>query len=625
MATDEHVLLASMPFAPLERPSLALGLLQAHANRLEIECETKYFTFLMADFIGVSNYQWLTDTVPYTTFAGDWLFSAALSGERPDMDALYKRLVLGQHGVAGDGELMRLTGLRDFVEPFLAACIESVAWADYTMVGFTSVFHQNIASLALAKRLKERHPHLTIAFGGANWEEEMGAAQLQQFHFVDLAFSGEADHSFPAVLDARREGRTVGGIAGVMLRGDEHSGAQAIENLDEVPVPDFDPYFAGKDQHESVRSLDSQLMMETARGCWWGERSHCTFCGLNGSTMAFRSKSPARVVDELRYLHERYPTTSASIVDDILDMRYFRSVLPEIAAADLDIDLFWEIKANLTHNQVRQLREARVMIVQPGIEALSDHVLDLMGKGTTALRNIQLLKWCKEYGVLPMWNLLYGFPDETDQDYEETIEFVNAIWHLDPPTGYGPIRLDRFSPYHNDPAAFGMTNVRPMHVFQLLYPFDTETLMRTAYYFEFDYGDGRTAAQFAATAIEYAADWKADTATGDLWVREIDGELEIDDTRRGVEGGQRLLRLDGWRAAAYTSMDRARTVGELMDMPEISSEAVAEDQLVEFLHECRDSQLAVTCAGQWLAVAVHDPPRPADAVTPRRLLHVRSA
>ena len=44
--------------------------------------------------------------------------------------------------------------------------------------------------------------------------------------------------------------------------------------------------------------------------------------------------------------------------------------------------------------------------IQPGIESLSDHVLKLMRKGTTALQNIQLLKWCREYGVQPEWNLL---------------------------------------------------------------------------------------------------------------------------------------------------------------------------------------------------------------------------
>jgi hypothetical protein len=109
-------------------------------------------------------------------------------------------------------------------------------------------------------------------------------------------------------------------------------------------------------------------------GCWWGERSHCTFCGLNGATMAFRSKTPERVLSEIKFLCERYGVATFSVVDGILDMRYFRSVLPRLAEARLGIEFFWEVKANLDHRHVRQLRAAGVRFIQPGIESLSDHV-----------------------------------------------------------------------------------------------------------------------------------------------------------------------------------------------------------------------------------------------------------
>src|SRR5262249_33304467 len=155
-----------------------------------------------------------------------------------------------------------------------------------------------------------------------------------------------------------------------------------------------------------------------------------------------------------------------------------------LAASRIDIEFFWEIKANLTHDQVRILRDAGVKSVQPGIESLSDHVLKLMRKGTTAFRNIELLKWCKEYNVKPYWNFLYGFPGENTEDYDSTITLIDTIWHLDPPTGYGPVRIDRFSPYHNDPITFGLINLRPMAPFTYIYPFDSRRLADIAYYFE---------------------------------------------------------------------------------------------------------------------------------------------
>src|SRR5262249_36631233 len=303
---------------------------------------------------------------------------------------------------------------------------------------------------------------------------------------------------------------------------------------------------------QAAGAVSPTLLVETARGCWWGERSHCTFCGLNGATMTFRSKTPDRVLEEITTLRERYGVRTFSVVDDIIDMSYFRSVLPRLADANLGIDFFWEIKANLTHHHVRLLRNAGVLSVQPGIESLSDHVLKLMRKGTTAFRNIELLKWCKEYGVKPYWNLLYGFPGETAEDYERTVELIHAIWHLDPPTGYGPIRMDRFSPYFADPSAFGMTNVRPMAPFTYLYPFEQRKLMNMAYYFDFDYADGRADDLYARAAIDLVRIWMADGDRGMLEMRsDAVGSLELLDTRSERANVARRARLHGWKAAVY--------------------------------------------------------------------------
>src|SRR6185503_17197707 len=115
---------------------------------------------------------------------------------------------------------------------------------------------------------------------------------------VDLAFSGEADRSFPAVLEARRQGRPVAGIPGVLRpsagEGTGHAGATTVLDLDEVPAPDYEPYYRQLRAHPATAAVSPTLLVETSRGCWWGVRSHCTFCGLNGATMAFRSKTPDR-------------------------------------------------------------------------------------------------------------------------------------------------------------------------------------------------------------------------------------------------------------------------------------------------------------------------------------------
>src|SRR5207247_7863937 len=121
------------------------------------------------------------------------------------------------------------------------------------------------------------HPNLTVAFGGANWEEVMGVALQEQFPFVDLAFSGEADESFRAVLLARRERRGVEGVAGVTATARnglaELASAERISDMNRVPVPDYDDFFEQLRGSPAAGAVAPSLLVETARCCWLGQRA----------------------------------------------------------------------------------------------------------------------------------------------------------------------------------------------------------------------------------------------------------------------------------------------------------------------------------------------------------------
>ena len=127
--------------------------------------------------------------------------------------------------------------------------------------------------------------------------------------------------------------------------------------------------------------------------------------------------------------------------------------------------------------------------IQPGIESLSSHVLQLMRKGVTAIQNVQLLKLCREYGIEVVWNLLYGFPGETPQDYEETARVIEAIYHLPLPDVVAKICLDRFSPNFDQAEEFGFTDVRPYPLYHQIYFLPAESVTNLAYFFEYEYSD----------------------------------------------------------------------------------------------------------------------------------------
>lgn len=595
------ILLLSLPFGALGRQALGLSLLKPVLRDHGHQCDVRYLTFAFAELAGHDHYRWLHDEAPYTAFAGDWAFTEALYGPRPAEDARYFDEVLRGTWRMNEAALQRVRTVRAAAGPFLQWCLEAIDWTRYDAVGFTSTFEQNIASLALAKELKRRHPHITLIFGGANWEGEMGLELHRQFGFVDFVCGGEAERSLPALLERLAARRPVHDVPGLVFRhlGESYwtGNPDRLEQLDELPLPDYSDYFRDLNESTLAAEVTPALLFETSRGCWWGAKSHCTFCGLNGASMAFRSKSARRALEELRALTGQWNTTMVAAVDNILDMGYFRDFLPALAEEQAGLEIFYEVKANLTRRQLRLLREAGVNRIQPGIESMSDHVLQLMRKGTTGLQNIQLLKWCRDYGIHADWNLLYGFPGETLEDYRKLLPLLKAIRHLAPPVACGQLRLDRFSPYHSNPEKYGMRNIRPMETYRHLYPFSPDVLLRIAYYFDFDYAPGENPEEYSREVREYCAQWKAAPGQGALTaVRRPGGSLGLLDTR-----SSRVR--DGWifhglEQRAYEFCDTAHTPAAVARHLGLPTENV-----MAFLDSATANGLMVTDGTKYLSLA----------------------
>lgn len=609
----EKVLLLSMPFGALDRPALGLSMLKACLARESVACDICYPSFTFAEFIGYEDYQWTAAALPYTAFAGEWTFTESLYGERPAADARYFDEVLRTTWRLDELAIRRLLHVRSFARPFLDYCLAAISWADYAIVGFTSTFEQNLASLALAQRVKMAHPQIAVVFGGANWEGEMGQELHYRFPFVDYVCSGEAEVSFPALVAhvLAREPNEIWAntVPGIVYRFGNKScstgQAALIRQLDRLPYPDYADYFGTLAQSTVGASVMPNLLVETSRGCWWGAKSHCTFCGLNGGTLAFRSKSAARARAEIEYLMERWRLDMVEVVDNILDMRYFDDLLPALAHAPLKPRLFYEVKANLSRCQVRALRDAGVYRIQPGLESMSDHVLRLMRKGTTALRNVQLLKWCKEYGVAVDWNILYGVPGETRDDYAKMLDRLLSIRFLPPPTGYGPVRLDRFSPYFEAPSTFGFTQVRPMTPYRYLYPFPPDSLDRIAYYFDYEYDPGVDPTGFADEVITFIQAWQRTPESGLLsCTLRPDGSLVLIDTR--TDAVLPHLVLTGLEQAAYQYCDSLHSVSSVSRyLRETFVDArISDGRVRAFLDSLVANRLMVTDGDHYLSLAI---------------------
>ena len=516
---DSLVVLVTMPFGPLNLPSIGLSLLRAELERERIPARIEYLTFPFADTIGPKLYTDIADGKPSTChLVGEWVFASSLFEQSAEQGFRYvEELLRGSGSACGVDEESQPPAADEFVEavlharaaaaPFLDEYADRLAASRPRIVGFTSVFQQQLASLALAKRLKERYPEVVVLFGGANCEGVMGREVIRQFPFVDAVVSGEAEVVLPGLVRAVLEGCSFDCHPGVFtasqLLMDPAESAPRLQDMDDLPFVDYADFFEQAAAAEKIPTDNLQLLFEASRGCWWGAKQHCTFCGLNGATMAFRSKSARRALDELRTLSARHPGRHVQVVDNILDMRYFRDLIPALAEENTDLHLFFEVKANLRKDQLLALWNAGIRVIQPGIESLSTPVLRLMRKGITGIQNVQLLKWCKELGIRPSWNLIWGFPGESPSDYEAMARLMPQLVHLPPPTAASPLRLDRFSPLFEQAPGSGITDVAPVPAYRYIYSgLPSEAVHNLAYYFGYSYARPQPVSRYTAGLSE---------------------------------------------------------------------------------------------------------------------------
>ena len=515
------VLLVSPPFTPLAAPSLGLAMLQGCLRRAGFDSRVWNLGLDFARRVGQGEYAFVAEQIAFTPdLAGDWVFAEALNGRPGDVEGYFTQVIagtdpdhrkpLGMRLADLEGSRRRLQDLRDQAGPFLDLWAERIAAARPRVLGLSSVFAQNTAALALAQRVKALDAAILVVLGGANAEGSMGDALFETYPCLDVVVSGEGEHRFPPLVEAFLRDLPLPGLAGVRARPRLAAAGPALPvvpvDLDALPVPDYGEWF--EEFHAAGLDLESRLLVETSRGCWWGETSHCAFCGLNGGTLAFRSKSAERLLAELRTLRERHPGCGFGVADNILGMDAFKDLLPALAAEPEPPRCFFEVKANLSRAQLGLLKAAGCHGLQPGIESLSDAVLRLMKKGLRALQAVQLLKHCRELDLDVGWNILGGFPGEDPAEYERMARWIPLLTHLQPPYAACRLRLDRFAPLQVHAAAMGLREVHAMPAYGHVYGLPDEVLDRLAYFLRFDYADGRDPHAYLAPVEAAVERWK---------------------------------------------------------------------------------------------------------------------
>lgn len=577
-----NVALVEAPFGPALWPSIGTGLLKAQLNRSGVEASVVYANHFLLGMMGPADRQTLTAyqdiSDAFGTHLGEWIFvdEAFPEARSPSRDAEFLS-ELGRDG-ASPSLVEAARRVRGLTGAFLDRTMARVDWAAYDVVGFANTFSQLNASIALARRLRVRWPHLRFIIGGAGCSDDMGLGVAKTSELFSAVALGEADE---IVVDLCRavaadDETALSTIPGIAYRRSDGSIARSppkerVRRMDELPEPVYDDYYATLPTGYR-RELPFYLPIEASRGCWWGAKHHCTFCGLNPDRMSHHAKSPDRFLAEVESLARKYEPTRFMAVDNIMPREFYDEVAPRLKARSGGVEFFFEVKANFRKEQLATFGQARILQIQPGIESLSSHVLKLMKKGITGPANIMTLRLCEEFGLRAHWSILHGFHGETADDYRTIAELARRLTHLRAPLGLFQAEVERFAPMFRFPEAHGLANLRPSHWYRYCYPVPEAVLKDLAYRFDAEPvdRDPEAAAVIFGELAPLVAAWRDAYGAGesrlDLVLQARGAQIE-----RAFQGVRTRYRLSARAHDVYVLFDRPQKPERILGLAQATT------------------------------------------------------
>lgn len=352
--------------------------------------------------------------------------------------------------------------LEEICYSFIDEVVRIIASLPYKMIWCSVGWQQTNCSTAIFNRVKKSCPGIITLVGGMQCEDEMAKGIASLSESIDYVFSGEIELSFDDFLEKYTEGE---------LPSERIVYGDPVKDLDELPLPDYESFFT---QFQCFFENDPPgeliISYETSRGCWKGQKKRCAFCGMNSDErIKYRYKKVGKVAKEVEEISHRYPGTRLFMNDHIFPSSYYSELLP-LLKPNKEFSIRYEVLPNIKRGELIALKSAGIERIQPGIEALSTPLLDLMHKGIPAHRNILLLRDALSMGIFVYWYLLWGFPGDKVSDYEETLKMLPLLRHLQPPAMLSHIRFERFSNYVENPAQHHVSNLRPWAVYKMVYP-----------------------------------------------------------------------------------------------------------------------------------------------------------
>ena len=488
----------SMPYAKFDSrwfanvPNINLGLVEAFLREKGRGVKTYHFHLMFRGFLGQfddsigENFLALSQTLGVEFLGLDYVFSTLFF----EKHYLESRDRFGERLEVLQLDLDMFEELRDTARRFIEGCFTELAPAldDAKLIGFSCSHYQLSASLLLASKVKEAHPHIKTLFGGKDCSGTFASELLSQVNSVDYVGIGECEITVLSLLDHVED--TNKPLVNVVHRNGSGQVVQSPlkENigLETLPFPVYDL------SNIPFPVDDVILPVELGRGCPWKQ---CTFCPDKSYNITCQSKTLTYIKKEFDYYCKSAKALRNFI---ILDSDALKA--PELIIA-LSSYLeerglafhFGEFRAErMTREVLRALfRLGRwVTPFQVGVETFSDGILALMNKGVTALKNVEVIKGAVELDGSLQFNLFTCYPNITWAHMEENLEVMDKITHLLVHTNIeaypGEFYLPTDCPVFLETEAYGLTRNEESVFADVYEEFPMPSYSNYPYPYEFD-------------------------------------------------------------------------------------------------------------------------------------------
>lgn len=305
------------------------------------------------------------------------------------------------------------------------------------VIGLSNIFYsQDFFAIYVTKYIKEKYPQIRVVLGGPailGKFRRLNGSDEEVYHNyfwgADFFIINDGEKSFLSLLDLL-ESQNLSGLSKidnlVYFNGKTfiQNATNYIENLNELPPPDFDRSSLNK-------YLVPELVLpyDATRGCYWGQCAFCDygFSSQKKATAKYREVSPNKLISDLKSLKQHYRVDKFCFTCDAI--RPKTAELYANAIKDEHLNIKWMVdtrleKGLLKENRIRNLREGGLVYASFGMESYSQKVLNHMNKGISNVFFKDIIKQLHFNDITVDIGLFKFFPTETILDYKETLEFL---------------------------------------------------------------------------------------------------------------------------------------------------------------------------------------------------------